>query len=144
MQKRKIQPLKFGEQTIYIEVSDVNEFGKADAEKDRFEQVNAIDEIKESGSQVHGTIKALSETVQSALADAQPNEWSLEINLGFKGKSGIPFIAEGEANGSVKVTAKWNKSWHGPQRFSCQCMERWRKSWGIHRQRFFLFRHPCC
>lgn len=28
MEKRIIQPLKFGEETIYIEVSDVNELGK--------------------------------------------------------------------------------------------------------------------
>lgn len=107
MQKRVIQPLKFGEQTIYIEVSDVNELGKAEPEDDRYEQVNALDSVKEAGSQVHQTIKALSNTVQSALSDAKPSEWSLEINLGFKGKTGIPFIAEGEANGTVKVTAKW-------------------------------------
>ena len=107
MEKRTIQPLKFGEQTIYIEVSDVNELGKAETEEDHFEQVNALDDVKEAGSRVLGTIQALSKTVQTALADANPNEWSLEINLGFKGTTGIPFIAAGEANGTVKIIAKW-------------------------------------
>ncbi|MGD0961923.1 MAG: CU044_2847 family protein, partial [Methylomonas sp.] len=70
---------------------------------------NTIDDIVEVGEKVHGTIKALAKTVQAALAEANPNEWSLEINLGFKGKAGIPFITEGEANGAVKVVAKWSK-----------------------------------
>ena len=109
MEKRVIQPLKFGKETIYIEVSDVNELGKAEPAEDQYEQVNALDDVKEAGNQVLGTIKALSETVQTALADADPNEWSLEINLGFKGRTGIPFIAEGEANGTVKIIAKWKK-----------------------------------
>jgi hypothetical protein len=34
----------------------------------------------------------------------------VEINLGFKAGSGIPFVVEGEANGSVKVTAKWERA----------------------------------
>ena len=29
--------------------------------------------------------------------------------MGFKGETGLPFIARGEANGAVKVTAKWTK-----------------------------------
>lgn len=111
MSSRTIQALKFGDETIYIEVSDVEQLGNTDAEQSsgRFEDINALDTVKEAGSQVHETIKVLSKTVQSALADAQPDEWSIEINLGFKGKTGIPFIAEGEANGTVKVIAKWKK-----------------------------------
>ena len=108
---RTIQPLKFGDETIYIEVSEVEELGQADRKQgaDGFEEVNALDKVKEAGNQVHDTIKALSKTVQSALTEAEPSEWSIEINLGFKGKAGIPFVAEGETNGTVKVIAKWKK-----------------------------------
>lgn len=106
---RTIQALKFGDQTVYVEVSDVDQQGGKPEDEDRFEDVSALDDVKEAGSKVHGTIKALSATVQSALDSAQPDEWSLEINLGFKGKAGIPFITEGEANGAVKVIAKWKR-----------------------------------
>ena len=40
MEKRLIQPLKFGDETIYIEVSDVGQLGKAEAEEEGYEQVN--------------------------------------------------------------------------------------------------------
>ncbi len=59
---RTIQPLKYGDETIYIEVSEVEELGQADRKQgtDRFEEVNALDKVKEAGNQVHDTIKALS------------------------------------------------------------------------------------
>ena len=107
---RKIQALKFGDQTIYVEVSEVDQQGGKPEDADRFEDVDALNKVKEAGSKVHDTIKALSTTVRSALDSAEPDEWSLEINLGFKGKAGIPFITEGEANGAVKVIAKWKRS----------------------------------
>ena len=115
---RAIQALKFGDETIYVEVSEVEQEGPK-PKSDQFEYVNALDDIVEAGENVHGMIKALAlslihikalaRTVQSALVDVQPSEWSIEINLGFKGKAGIPFITEGEANGAVKVVAKWVK-----------------------------------
>ena len=105
MTNRTIQPLQFGGETIYIEVSDVNQERKPQG--DEFEKVSAIDKVTDAGEQVHSTLKALSGTVLSALSDSKPNEWSMEINLGFKGKAGIPFVTEGEATGAVKVTAKW-------------------------------------
>lgn len=106
---RTIQALKFGGETVYIEVSEVEQQGPGLRYDDNLEDVNALDEIKDAADQVHSTIKALCNTVQSALSEAKPNEWSLEINLGFKGSAGIPFITEGEANGAVKITAKWTK-----------------------------------
>ncbi|MGD0959471.1 MAG: CU044_2847 family protein [Methylomonas sp.] len=110
---RSIQALKFGGETIYIEVSDVDnsyvDKKRAMAKKDDMENVNALEEIVDIGQKLDGTIKALTQTVKSALAAAEPKEWSLEINLGFEGKAGIPFITQGEANCAVKVVAKWVK-----------------------------------
>lgn len=107
MTNRTIQPLKFGEETVYIEISDVEQVGKS--KSDEFEKVSAIDKVTDAGRQIQSTIKALSGTVLAALSDSKPTEWSMEINLGFKGKGGIPFITEGEAAGAVKVTAKWQR-----------------------------------
>jgi Holliday junction resolvasome RuvABC endonuclease subunit len=56
-------------------------------------------------------IQTLAETVHQSLQAHQPDEWSLELNIGFKGKtSPIPVILSGEASGAIKVTAKWKKA----------------------------------
>lgn len=56
-------------------------------------------------------IQGLAESVYDSLQESQPEEWSLEVNIGFKGKSSpIPIILSGEASGSIKVTATWKKS----------------------------------
>ncbi len=56
-------------------------------------------------------IKTLAETVHASFQAHQPEEWSLELNIGFKGKtSPIPVILSGEASGAIKVTAKWKKT----------------------------------
>ncbi len=53
----------------------------------------------------------MAQTVQEGLREYQPDEWTLEINMGFKGKaSPIPVILSGEAQGGIKVTAKWKKT----------------------------------
>ncbi|MCP4134935.1 MAG: hypothetical protein GY754_28430, partial [bacterium] len=37
-------------------------------------------------------------------------EWTLELNIGFKGKANpVPVILSGESNAAIKVTAKWFK-----------------------------------
>jgi hypothetical protein len=110
MPNRTIQPLQFGDEIIYIEVSDVEQQGETQQLQNRWQQVNALDQVREAGTQVHATVKALCATMQSALKDTQPDEWSLELNFGFKGQAGIPFVTQGEANGAVKVTATWKKS----------------------------------
>lgn len=108
--ERKIEGLDFNGETIYVEVSeiggDIKAAGKTD---DGFEDTSATDELINAGEKVRSTISALAATVQQALTKANPAEWSLEINIGFKGKAGIPFVTEGEANGAVKVTAKWKR-----------------------------------
>jgi hypothetical protein len=44
------------------------------------------------------------------MAHLSPDEWKLEISLGFKTNSNIPFLAAGEGNGSVKVSATWKRA----------------------------------
>lgn len=110
MTNRVIQPLKFGDETIYVEVSNVEQQGETPAQQDQWSDVNALDDIRDAGTQFHSTISALCATVQAAVKNSQPDEWTLEINLGIKGSAGIPFITQGEANGAVKVTAKWKKA----------------------------------
>lgn len=55
-------------------------------------------------------IRNMAESVYASLKAANADEWSVEMNIGFKGKATpIPFIASGELEGGVKVTATWKK-----------------------------------
>ena len=112
MAERKIEPLEFDGETIYIEVTDVEQTLSEQQNKNQrgYEEISTEGGLTSAGEQVRSTIRALASTVRQALSDAQPNEWTLEINLGFNSKIGIPFVTEGEANGAVKVTAKWTRS----------------------------------
>lgn len=66
-------------------------------------------DMVESFLQLKDNISVITEQVKQALADHQPEEWGVEFSVGFKGKAGIPIIAQGEANGALKITAKWKK-----------------------------------
>jgi hypothetical protein len=76
---------------------------------DYLEHTSVKDKMITAADAVRDTIAALAETVQQGLAALEPDEWKLELNLGFKGKTGLPFVAEGEANGAVKVCATWKR-----------------------------------
>lgn len=55
-------------------------------------------------------IRNMAESVHEAIEDMSPDEWSVEMNIGFKGTATpIPFIASGELEGGVKVTVTWKK-----------------------------------
>ncbi len=110
MTERKIEALKLGGQTIYVEVTEVEqEASKCDRDLSDYKFTSATSELIDAGERIRSTISALAATIQQALVDASPSEWGVEITIGFKGKAGIPFITEGEANGAVKVNAKWKR-----------------------------------
>jgi hypothetical protein len=108
MPERKIEALDFNGEIIYVEVTEVAQEGP-DGDGD-YEDTSPESDLVQSGERARRTISALAATIRQALDKAEPAEWTLEIHLGFKGKAGIPFITEGEANGAVKVTAKWKRS----------------------------------
>lgn len=110
MAERRIEPFDFHGKIIYIEVTEAELEQPATGEQglpEGFEYSSAKDRIVAAGDAVRDTIAALAETVHQGISSLKPEEWTLEVNLGFKGKAGIPFVSEGEANGAVKVTAKW-------------------------------------
>lgn len=107
--ERRIEGLKFNGETIYIEVSEVEGKTVEGETGDGFEKTSTEEELIDAGEKVRSTISALAATVQQALTKADPNEWSLEVNIGFEGKAGIPFVTEGGVNGAVKVTANWKR-----------------------------------
>jgi hypothetical protein len=59
-------------------------------------------------AQIGPTLEAVLEPIKaSCLKLPGLSEVSVEVSLGFKGTVGF-FVAKGEANGAVKVTAKWS------------------------------------
>lgn len=95
-------------QTILVEVApgDVDDGLPAPA-TDGMENTSVLGD---AGRQMQDTVQAVLAPAARALAQAQPEEWSVELTLGFKGSAGIPFLTSGEANGSVKVIAKWKRA----------------------------------
>src|SRR5215831_15435294 len=57
----------------------------------------------DSGAALRNIITAIAQATSEALGASDPNEWSVEINVGFVGKlSPIPTIVSGETNASIK------------------------------------------
>lgn len=56
------------------------------------------------------TISTTASRVRDSLKEMQPDEWSVEMNIGFEStdKGIISYLGKG--NGSLKVTATWKKS----------------------------------
>ena len=55
------------------------------------------------------TLGAVIGPAKAALERFKPDEVNLELTLGFKAEIGV-FVASGEANAQVKVSAKWKPS----------------------------------
>ncbi len=70
-----------------------------------------VDDAIDALQTLQNNIGTLANTVYDSFKSHQPDEWTLELNVGFKGKtSPIPVILSGEASGAIKVTAKWKKA----------------------------------
>lgn len=70
-----------------------------------------VEDVVDAMKSLQQNIKTIAESVHASFHAHQPEEWTLELNIGFKGKaSPIPVILSGEATGAIKVTAKWLKT----------------------------------
>lgn len=55
-------------------------------------------------------IKGMAKSTKEALKDMSPDEFSIELSIGFVGKANpIPVIAGADIQGGIKVTATWKK-----------------------------------
>lgn len=95
-------------QPILVEVADLQVEGETAG--GRFEDTDATDRIGDMKDRLDALVQALTAPVQAAFKTAGAAEWTLEISIGFTGTTGVPFIASGEANAAVKVTATWKKA----------------------------------
>ncbi len=105
-----LQAINLGGQTVWVEVSDVAAARRPHSEfAPTSEGVNAVvDGAVEqlAKADIGPTLKALISPVYEALKGSGPEEVSVELSIGIKGEVGF-FIAKGEGNASMKVSAKW-------------------------------------
>lgn len=74
------------------------------------EPTGVLDTIGESMKIFKENIRNMAESVHESLKDLQPDKWTVEMNVGFKGTATpIPFIAGSEVKGGVKITVTWKK-----------------------------------
>lgn len=104
-----LREIKVGDQTILVEVTDVQVEGQTPGTPGGFEYTSVDKQVGDVKDRIAALLSGLAAPVQEGLQALGPEEWTLELSLGFKGGTGIPFLASAEANGAVKVTAKWKK-----------------------------------
>ncbi len=114
MPERSIEALQFGDKTIYVEVTEVQLEPEALSASrpglpEHLEYTSVRDKVTSAGEAVRDVIAVLAESVSAGMAHLRHDEWKLEISLGFKAHSNIPFIAAGEGNDTVKVSATWKR-----------------------------------
>lgn len=97
-------------ETLWVEVDDeVLPTAAATAAPGLVERDGMAARVRDISGDLRSLLTNVTRPVREALEQAQPEEWSVELHLGFKGEAGIPCLTKGEANGSVKVTAKWKR-----------------------------------
>jgi hypothetical protein len=80
------------------------------------EPCGAVDYVVDTMRALKGTLGSIAGSVHSSFKESSPDEWGIELNIGFKGTtSPIPVIVKGEANCSIKVHAKWKKAAAGAE-----------------------------
>ncbi|QTR49522.1 CU044_2847 family protein [Candidatus Thiothrix anitrata] len=124
MSQRKISPVEINGKTIWIEVEDIDitqpivtprDNRPSDLLDDDAAPVGPIsDYFKDKVSSVADTLEAVVGSIDKGISKISPDEWSIEVNIGFAGEHNIPFLAKSSVNGGVKVNAKWKKAMPKP------------------------------
>ncbi len=74
------------------------------------EEIGFSDKVQDITDLLRQNLSGIFETVAESVKEKQPDEWGVEVNIGFKGKANpVPVILSGEANAAIKVHAKWTK-----------------------------------
>lgn len=112
-----IKPMQLADgSTVYIEVDNTADVELAATPKQPkpdlppgAEPTGILDDMIIGGKLLQETIGSTVESVHQSLQEAKPDEWSVELNIGFEStdKGIVSYLGKG--NGSLKVTATWKK-----------------------------------
>lgn len=114
---RRITNLSLGEYgTVFVEISPSNDWnieqqnGEIQDLPEGAEPTSTKQQVADAAEILKQNFRSISHLVADSMSSAQPEEWTLELNIGFKGKvTPIPVILSGESDVSLKVVAKWKK-----------------------------------
>lgn len=109
---RVIQQIEIEGNTVWVEMEDLPvtmpKTGKfADTASPGDVAQGAVEAIKRVD--ISSTLNAIVAPIKNGLAGFKPDEVNVELTLGFKADVGV-FVASGEANAQIKVSAKWKSS----------------------------------
>ena len=69
------------------------------------------EDILDTAAILRSTIGSLASDIEQALDKTGPAEWSIELNIGFKGKTTpIPVLVRAEGDAAIKITATWKQN----------------------------------
>jgi hypothetical protein len=75
------------------------------------EPTGVIDKAVESVEQIKKTIASIVSVGAEAIKQHAPSEWTIQFEIGFKGKTNpVPILVSSEAQAVLKISAKWTKS----------------------------------
>jgi hypothetical protein len=74
------------------------------------EPTGLADRLEDAQALLRASIGSMADVVRTSLAEHAPDEWSLELNIGFKGTTQpVPVILSGSAEAALKVKAVWKR-----------------------------------
>lgn len=75
------------------------------------EEVTAAGRIVDAMQVLQNSLQTVFNAVHDSVKNNAPDEWGVEVNIGFKGKlNPIPVIVGSESSIAIKVHAKWTKA----------------------------------
>jgi len=117
MSEIQIVPLEVDGEIIFVEVTPVEvpdglqhpQHGIQDL-RESAKPVNALSEnVKEKIGGLKELVACLMQNIQGGFKEHSPDEWSMEVAVGFAGEKGIPYLAKGSINADIKINVKWRK-----------------------------------
>lgn len=102
--------------SVYVEMEEVEDvptksISKRDDLPPGAEEVSAASTIIDAMEVLKNNLQSVFNTVHESVKNNSPDEWGVELNIGFKGKiNPIPVIVGSESNVAIKVHAKWKKT----------------------------------
>lgn len=112
----KVQAIELDDgELVYFEVEDVDVQEVSNNSPRNVpkgaEPVSIKGDLAKAGDALKSTLTATCNTIHKGMSDLAPDEWGLELCIGFKGTTNlIPVIVSAEGNVALKVHAKWNKA----------------------------------
>ena len=107
---RRVSTFDLGDRAGLFYVETISAFDSADVRNPGtnadFEEVGFWDTL----TSLKRGIGALGAAFKSVLAEAEPTEMSVELNVGLKGTANlVPILLNGSGEGSIKIVMKWKQ-----------------------------------